>query len=187
VLPAVWQLHDRYIFAQIKGGLLIVDQHAAHERVLYEQALRRLGAEKATSQELLFPQVVDLTREEFDTLLEIQPALERLGFHLSSFGGTTVVVHGVPLGLRNWRDGALLRELIDLAATYPEGQSVEERVAKSYACHAAVRSGEPLTPEEMNGLIDLLFGTSRPQGDPHGRPAFLRLPLEELDRRFGRS
>lgn len=186
----LWQLHRTYILASIKGGLLIIDQHAAHERVLFEETLLRMQTSRAASQEMLFPRVVELTAEEFHTLLDIHPTLEKIGFHLELFGGTSVLVNGIPAGLTRWRDGELLHELIayyaDLAAG-GSGPSIEERVARSYACRSAVKAGEPLTPREMNELVDRLFATTLPQGDPHGRPTLLRVPIDELHRRFGRS
>lgn len=183
----LWQLHRTYILAATRGGLLIIDQHAAHERILFEESILRLRGARAASQELLFPRVVDLTAEEFHRLLDIQPVLERLGFHLELFGGTTVVVHGIPAGLTRWHDGALLHEMIALYGDLPGGPPVEERVARSYACRAAVKAGEPLDPPEMNELVDRLFATTLPQGDPHGRPTYLRIAIEDLHRRFGRS
>jgi DNA mismatch repair protein MutL len=186
-MASMWQLHETYILAAIQNALLIIDQHAAHERVLFEQALSRLRGEPAASQELLFPLVVDLTHDEFSVLLEAQPTLEKLGFHLELFGGTTVLVHAIPAGLREWRHGALLRDVLDHFTDLPAHLDVQERVARSVACQGAVKAGQKLTLEEMNTLVDQLFATEKPQGDPHGRPVFLRVGLEELHRRFGRS
>jgi DNA mismatch repair protein MutL len=187
VLADLWQLHKTYILTSIKGGLLVIDQHAAHERVLFEEAILRIRSGRPATQELLFPQVVPLTAEEFHVLLDIQPILEKFGFHVELFGGTTVVVHGIPAGLTRWRQGDLLHDLIAMYGDQPTGAPLEERVARSYACRAAVKSGEPLTAIEMNELIDRLFATTLPQGDPHGRPTFLRLSIDDIHRRFGRS
>ena len=186
-MASMWQLHETYILAAIEGGLLIIDQHAAHERVLYEQAMKRLEGEPPTSQELLFPLVVDLTHDELSLLLETHAVLEKLGFHLELFGQTTVLVHAIPSGLREWRHGALLRDVLDHVAGLPTNLDVRERVARAVACHGAVKAGQKLSLEEMNALVDQLFATEKPQGDPHGRPVFLRVELSELHRRFGRS
>jgi DNA mismatch repair protein MutL len=186
-MASMWQVHGTYILASIDGGILIIDQHAAHERVLYEEILARLAGEGAMAQELLFPQVVELTPDELSVLLEVTPILKRLGFHLELFGDTTVLVHAIPGGLREWRHGALLRDILDDYTEHATSFDVQERVARSVACQGAVKAGTPLTLEEMNALVDQLFATSKPQGDPHGRPVFLRVPLEELHRRFGRS
>jgi len=187
VMASMWQLHSTYIFASILGAVLIIDQHAAHERVLYEQALGRLRGESAVSQELLFPQVVELTHDELSILLEVNAILEKLGFHLELFGGTSVLVHAIPAGLRAWRHGALLKDVLDHYTDLPTALDVQERVARSVACQGAVKAGQKLSLQEMNTLVDQLFATEKPQGDPHGRPVFLRVELTELNRRFGRS
>jgi DNA mismatch repair protein MutL len=186
-MASLWQVHNTYIFAAIAGGVLIVDQHAAHERVLFERAMGKFRGERTSSQELLFPQVVELTPDEFSVLLEVSTTLEKLGFHLELFGGTTVLVHAIPAGLREWRHGALLRDVLDHYTDLPTATDVQERVARAVACQGAVKAGTKLSLEEMNALVDQLFATEKPQGDPHGRPVFLRFPLQELHRRFGRS
>jgi DNA mismatch repair protein MutL len=187
VLANLWQLHKTYILGAIEGALLIIDQHAAHERVLFERALLRLQGATEPSQELLFPLTVDLTHDEFSLLLESHSVLEKLGFHLEVFGGTTVLVHAIPAGLREWRHGALLRDVLDHVAELSTGMDMTERVARAVACQGAVKAGQKLTLEEMNALVNQLFATDKPQGDPHGRPVFLRVPLTELHHRFGRS
>ncbi len=186
-LANLWQLHRTYILAAIEGGLLIIDQHAAHERVLFEQAVLRFEGAPAASQELLFSLPVELTHDEFALLLETHAVMEKLGFHLEVAEGTSVRVHAIPAGLREWRQGALLRDVLDHVADLPTSMDVTERVARAVACQGAVKAGQKLTLEEMNGLVDQLFATHKPQGDPHGRPVFLRVPLTDLHRRFGRS
>ena len=190
-LPDLWQLHQTYILAPIAGGLLIVDQHAAHERILYEEAMARFKTRGATSQGLLFSLPVDLSRDEFDLLLEVKDALEALGFELEALSPPTVMVRGVPGGIGARDPATLLRDVLDGMGEH-HGRSLArdepwDRVAKSFACHAAVRAGEPLTREEMNHLIDKLFATDLPHGDPHGRATFVRVDLHELNQRFGRS
>jgi DNA mismatch repair protein MutL len=190
-LPDLWQLHQTYILAPIAGGLLIVDQHAAHERILYEEAVERFRTRRATSQGLLFSLPVDLSREEFDLLLEVMPALTAIGFELEALSPPTVLVRGVPAGIGARDPDTLLRDLLDgLGENHGRSLAKDEpwdRVAKSFACHAAVRAGETLSREEMNHLIDRLFATDLPHGDPHGRATFVRVDLHELNQRFGRS
>ena len=190
-LPDLWQLHATYILAPISGGLLIVDQHAAHERILYEEAVARFRTRQATSQGLLFSLPVDLSRDEFDLLLEVQPALQAIGFELEALSPPTVLVRGVPAGIAARDPATLLRDLLDgLGENHGRSLAKDEpwdRVAKSFACHAAVRAGEALSREEMNHLIDRLFATDLPHGDPHGRTTFVRVDLHELNQRFGRS
>jgi len=186
----LWQLHATYILAPVRGGLVIVDQHAAHERVLYEQARARLEGQRGASQQLLFPALIDLSRDQFELLLELGPSLQQLGWDLAPLGPPTVVIRGIPSGLREERPGPLLQDMLDgVAEDTGRGahDDVTERLARSYACHAAVRAGDALTQEEMRVLLDRLFATSRPHGDPHGRPTFVRLELDELHRRFGRG
>jgi DNA mismatch repair protein MutL len=188
--PELWQLHRTYILAPVRGGLVIVDQHAAHERILFEEALERLHGTRGTSQGLLFPALVDLSRDQFELLLELGPSLEQLGWDLAPLGPPTVVIRGVPSGLRHERPGQLLQDVLDgvnEATSRTAEAEVAERLARSYACHAAVKAGDPLSQAEMRGLVDRLFATSRPHGDPHGRPTFVRLDLDELHRRFGRA
>lgn len=184
-----WQLHRTYILAPVRGGLVIVDQHAAHERILYEEARARLVGQQGASQGLLFPVLVDLTRGQFELLLEAGPYLRQLGWDLSPLGPPTVVIQGVPSGLKLERPGAVLQDILDgLGEGTPAGQEdIVERVARSAACHSAVRAGDALSREDMRALVDRLFATSRPHGDPHGRPTFVRMDLDELHRRFGRS
>ena len=184
----LWQLHRTYIVAQIKGGLVIVDQHAAHERVLYEEARRILAGGRGSSQQLLFPLAVDLTADEFEVLLETEAQLRKLGFDIKGSGKNRIVVRGIPAGLRAWREGQLLHDILDgITKEAGESTTAEERLARSFACHAAVKSGDALSLEEMNHLVDELFSTSMPQGDPHGRLTFVRVSLEEIERRLGRS
>ncbi|MBI5711006.1 MAG: DNA mismatch repair endonuclease MutL [Candidatus Eisenbacteria bacterium] len=188
--PELWQLHRTYILAPVRGGLVIVDQHAAHERILYEEALQRLEGERGTAQQLLFPALVDLTNDQFELLLELGPDLRQLGWDLSLLGPPTVVIQGIPSGFRHERPGQLLQDVLD-GMNEGTGRAAPEdlahRLASSWACHAATRAGDPLTQEEMRALVDRLFATSRPHGDPHGRTTFVRLELDELHRRFGRT
>jgi DNA mismatch repair protein MutL len=184
---AIWQLHDRYLLAPIRGGLVIVDQHAAHERILYEEARERLFGAGGPTQHLLFPRVLDLTREELDTLLLHEAQMKRLGYEVSLFGERQIAVRGVPASLpEEAAIQALKRLLVTADDDDASGDPPEERIAKTFACHAAVRSGQPLKPEERRALVDRLFATGLPHGDPHGRATYVRLSMEELDRRFGR-
>jgi DNA mismatch repair protein MutL len=185
----IWQLHRTYILAPVRDGLVIVDQHAAHERILFEEALERLRGARASSQGLLFPALVDLARSRFDLLLEVAEHLKQLGWDLAALSPPTIVIRGVPGALHVEQPGALLQQVLDgIAERGPTAQDqMMERVAASHACHTAIRAGDVLSVEAMRTLVDRLFGTSRPHGDPHGRPTFVRLELADLHRRFGRS
>ena len=189
--PEFWQLHRTYILAPVRGGLVVVDQHAAHERILYEEARARLEGQQGTSQVLMFHTLADLTRDQFELLLEVGPNLRQLGWELAPLGPPTVVIQGVPSGLRVPDPARLLQDVLDGigegAGTPTAQDDLLERLARSHACHAAVRAGDLLTRDEMRTLVDRLFATSRPHGDPHGRPTFVRMDLDELHRRFGRA
>jgi DNA mismatch repair protein MutL len=188
--PELWQLHRTYVLAPVRGGLVIIDQHAAHERILYEEALARLQGEVGTSQQLLFPTLVDLTNDQFELLLELGPYLRQLGWDLSLLGPPTVVIQGVPSGLHHERPGQLLQDVLDGMSENTgraPAEDLSHRLAASWACHAATRAGDALGQEEMRSLVDRLFATSRPHGDPHGRVTYVRLDLDELHRRFGRG
>ena len=187
--PELWQLHRKYILAPVRGGLVIIDQHAAHERILYEEVRARLEGHVGLSQQLLFPALVELSPSQYDYVFELGPWLKQLGWDLSPLAPPTVVVRGVPPELRGDRPGLSLQTMLDDVGERMErsdAPDLVEQLARSYACHAATRAGDPLSAAEMKALVDRLFGTSRPHGDPHGRVTFVRLDLEELDRRFGR-
>ena len=186
-LPVVlWQLHKTYLFASIREGLLIIDQHVAHERILYEEVLRRTG--RPPSQQLLFPHILDLSPLEHALYKEYSAHLEELGFSVKEFSGRTIVVEAVPASLRTIEEGEIVREI--LSELHSQGRGAEDRlhaVAKAYACRGAIKAGEELTQEEMNRLVDELFACETPHLCPHGRPVFVRIALEELHRRFGRA
>ncbi len=188
--PDLWQLHRTYILAPVRGGLVILDQHAAHERILFEEAMGRFHGAPGVSQQLMFPALVDLSRDQFELLLELGPWLKQLGWDLRPLGPPTVVIQGAPGGLKAERPGQLLQDLLDgVSESTGRGahEDLAEHLARSFACHAAIKAGDALTQTEMRALVDRLFATSRPHGDPHGRVTFVRLELDELHRRFGRA
>lgn len=185
----IWQLHDRYLLAPIRGGLVIIDQHAAHERVLYEEARLRLVGEPGPTQHLLFPRVLEVTAAELENLLLLEAHARRLGYEISLFGERQIAIRGIPASIPEETAIDALKRLLsgeEPHERFGESDPPEDRIAKTYACHAAVRSGQALRPEERRVLFDRLFATSLPHGDPHGRPTYIRVALEELDRRFGR-
>lgn len=180
-----WQLHHRYILAPIKNGLILVDQHAAHERILYEELMGRSGGVR--SQQMMFPATVELSPAEWLIFSEHREVFVTLGFDLKEFGGRTIVIEGLPSSTAEADAESVVRGILgDLRDTQQAGSDPRERVARSFACHAAIKAGQPLSQEEMNRLIDRLFATSSPYLDPHGRPAVIKLTLEDLERRFGR-
>ncbi|MDZ7292773.1 MAG: DNA mismatch repair endonuclease MutL [candidate division KSB1 bacterium] len=187
----VWQIHNRYLLSPTPAGLMIIDQHVAHERILYEQALETFEKQNPAPQQLLFPVLVELSAEDFDLLTEFLPFLERLGFIIKYFGQRTMMIEAVPSGSRyanNLQDGKILLEIIDdFRRGKREKLEIRDNVARAYACHAAVRSGDRLSPTTMQALISQLLTTKSPYFCPHGRPVMIQIPLEELDKRFGRT
>ncbi len=184
--PIFWQFADIYILAQVKGKLLLIDQHTAHERVLYEKILKSLGEHKAESQELLFPETVELTPTEFQVFSQNQQFFELFGFDLSPFGDRTLLIRGAPPLAQKKNPAKLLREILDDLENDKKDLEPAKIVARSLACHSAVRAGEKLTIAEMENLFDLLFAAENPYNCPHGRPTIIELPLAEIHRRFGR-
>lgn len=195
---SVWQLHNKYILAHIKNGLIAIDQQVAHQRILYERAIDNMHTRPATSQRLLFPLTLDFGVKEIFIVREAMPLLEKMGFGIRDFGGHTVVVDAIPIGLRTWQDGQLLRDMTrDMAeaehttSVPPAGQArqiapEEHRLASVYAWHTSIRTGEELSTEEMRTLIDQLFATREPFASPYGRPTLVKIGLDEIDNRFKR-
>jgi len=187
-LENIWQVHTKYIVSEIKSGLVVIDQHVAHERILFEQALQALEGSPMPSQTLLFPEVVELPADEFSALIDLFPFLEKIGFRMKEFGKNTVLVEGVPSEMGWEKIRGILKDILDSYETEKrEHASFQEAVAASFACHAAVKAGDVLVKEEMQSLVDRLFATKHPYYCPHGRPIIVNLSLDELDRRFERN
>lgn len=182
-----WQLHGCYILAQIKDGLVIIDQHAAHERIIYEAALESLSTKPTTGQQLLFPLTVELSFEQMSVVEETLPLFRQLGFGIRPFGRSTVIIDAVPTFIKRIDEGDVFLKILDeLIEQGWVASDIEGKLAASLACKAAVKNGDTLTEEEMNHLIDGLFATEQPFSCPHGRPTLIRMPLAELDRKLGR-
>jgi DNA mismatch repair protein MutL len=184
----LWQVFNTYVVFEAPEGLVMVDQHAAHERVLYEVALQQLQGTEAPSQRLLLPITLDLTDEELDMIELHQEGLQCVGYEVAPFGGRTVVIHAVPAPHPRFDAGACFAELVaDLAGGRFAGWANGlERFAMTYACRAAVKGGTPLHEDEMRRLLEKVFQTALPPHDVHGRASIVQIPREELERRFGR-
>jgi DNA mismatch repair protein MutL len=187
--PKIWQLHNKYLICQIKTGLMIIDQHVAHERVLYERAVDVMNQNVPNSQQLLFPQKVEFRPWEYEIFEEIRDDLYRLGFNLRLFGNKTIMIEGVPQDVKPGTEVTILQDMI---AEYQDNASklkLEKRdnLAKSYSCRNAIMAGQKLSLEEMRSLIDNLFATREPYSCPHGRPVIIKLSLDQLDKMFGRK
>lgn len=182
------QLFDTYVTYETADGLIFVDQHSAHERVLYEQVMAQLTGGSSPAQRLLLPMTIELTDEELDAVETHGAELRAVGFEVEGFGGRSVVIHTVPSPHARFDAGACFRELVaDLARGRFGGWANRlERFAATFACRAAVKGGEPLGDREMRELLSRLFATALPPHDVHGRATIVQLPREELERRFGR-
>lgn len=183
------QLHNKYILSQIKSGLMIIDQHVAHERILYEKVLNRLEANMPFSQHLLFPLTIQFDAGNYEVLKELNPLLNRIGFQLKFLAKNNIIVEGVPEDIKSGSEEKILREFIEEYSVNQLEKKLEQRdnIAKSYSCKAAIKAGDKLSEKEMHLLIDQLFATSMPYVCPHGRPIIIKISLEEFDRRFGRT
>lgn len=185
--PLVWQLHHRYILTHLKGGLMVIDQHVAHERILFERAMSDFEKRNPTSQQLLFPEVIELSPEDHSFFKEISPFLEQIGYVIKEFSGRTITIEAVPAGIKHAGDEKGILAIIDeFKKGKGETYDIRENVAKSFACKTAIKAGEKLSTQEMIAIIDQLFETQTPYFCPHGRPVIINISLEELDRRFGR-
>ncbi|NMC44407.1 MAG: hypothetical protein GYA46_10855, partial [candidate division Zixibacteria bacterium] len=177
-----------YLIITIAGELYIVDQHAAHERVLYEEALRQVESGGAAAQKLLFPETVELTAEEYLLFEECQMLLTKLGFDIGPFGQNAVIVQGLPTTLGEQNPSVAVKKILDdIAVLNKAGGELIKSVAQSLACRAAVMAGQKLNSEEVKGLLPRLFAANNPYCCPHGRPTFIKISREELDGRFGRK
>ncbi|MBI5324703.1 MAG: DNA mismatch repair endonuclease MutL [Ignavibacteriae bacterium] len=183
-----WQLHNKYIFTQTVHGLMMVDQHAAHERVLYERAVKAMNKEYSYSQNLLFPINSKVTASELSTIKELITELINLGYTLNLKDPDTIELHGVPLDVRNGLELSSLKEIIDNFTETKKIESTNKRdsLAASYSCKAAIKAGDILTKDEMKKLLKDLFKCDNPFSCPHGRPVIIEVKLDEFDKRFGR-
>jgi DNA mismatch repair protein MutL len=184
------QLRDSYIVAEDETGLVLVDQHAAHERVLFERYLSDAEAGRVETQALLFPVVFDASAEELARLEEERPELARLGFAVEAFGRASIRVDAIPALAASADPERLVRDLLGEAArtrsvsASPAG--LRRRLVTTAACHAAIKVRHRLTTEAMAGLLEGLWATENPTTCPHGRPSVFHLSLEEIERAFRR-
>lgn len=178
-----------YILAENSAGLVIVDQHAAHERILYERLLDQIARNEAPSQKLLLPQTVELGPSDFHFLKEQIPLLERMGFGVSEFGKNSLMVDSIPPHLPAENPGSLFREISDGLRAAGQGVNRErfrEDVIAKTVCRAAVKANDPLKPREAERLLADLFACRQPYCCPHGRPTMIQISRDELEKKFGR-
>jgi len=188
LVPPLTQFHRTYITFERHDALVLIDQHSAHERVLYERFLGGLESGAMPAQRLLFPLTLHLTAAEADAFESEKDGLAKLGFEAEAFGGSTVMVHAVPNPHPRFDAERCLRDTLAALTgdRSPSTHARHERLAATVACKAAVKSGDLLSSEEMRGLYIALARTTLPAHDVHGRATILQLGWDELDRRFGR-
>ena len=186
-IEKLWQVHKKYIVSEINSGLVVIDQHVAHERVLYEESLQAFESKVMSSQTLLFPEEIEFSKDEYDILLEIFPYLKKIGFKIIETNDSKLIVEATPSDISWGNEKKIIKEIIDeFISTRKKYSSYKEALAASFACKAAVKAGDQMTKEEMAMLVNRLFATEHPYYCPHGRPIIMQLSLEELDKRFER-
>jgi DNA mismatch repair protein MutL len=188
-IPPLQQLHRMYLLCETEDGVVLIDQHSAHERVLYERLMARLHGGEAVIQTLLFPMTLHLSAAEADAFEEHREAFVQLGFGIEGFGGQTLVVQSVPMPHQRFDAERALRETIaSLAGDRMAGiAKAHERLAMTVACKAAIKAGDTLSLAEMRALYADLARTTLPAHDVHGRNTIVQLTWDELERRFGRA
>lgn len=189
--PRLWQVLDTYVLAETRDGILIVDQHSAHERILFQKIMDGFEVGGQESQRLLFPLTLRLTAPEVALIEDLGALLSRSGFEVEGFGGDTVIVRAVPNPHRYFDAERAFREMVNELTNGSElvrsAKNQHERIAMTFACKSAIKAGQKLSETEMQELFDQLFATELPHHDVHGRPTVVRLSSTELERRFGRS
>lgn len=188
--PTLFQIANTYIAGEDADGLLIIDQHAAHTRILYEQALETLqNGSCLDSQELLFPELMEFSKLEKEIFHSVENDLKKLGFHIEHFGGDTFQIRAIPSGLPLSRAIKAVREFLDSCSEKGDSSDmvkIQEIMAKSWAKTNACQKGDKLKPEEMARLMGQLMATEDPLKSPYGAPTLLRITLDELAKKFKR-
>lgn len=183
------QVHENYIIAQTATGMVIVDQHAAHERLVYERLKRQMAETGIKAQALLIPEIVELSNNDATRLLEVASDLAGLGLTIEPFGGSAIAVRETPAILGNVSAKALLQDVLDELADLGQSQSLMakmEAILSRMACHGSIRSGRQMRAEEMNALLREMEATPHSGQCNHGRPTYVELKLAEIERLFGR-
>jgi len=183
----IFQVHNRFLISQIKSGLILIDQQLAHERILYERFLQRLENREGASQQSLFPQTVSLQASDFELVKDLLPDIRALGFQIREFGKNALVIEGIPADI-----GPAINEveiLEHLIEGFKNSQGIlklskRDNLARTLARNSAIKAGIPLTPEEMNNLIDQLFACKMPNTSLQGKPVILTFTLDELMQKF---
>lgn len=181
-----WQLHNRYILTQTRTGLTVIDQHAAHKRIIYEKALSATEETLPGTQQLLFAQTVELSATDFSLLKELLPIIQRMGFSIQLLSGNTAIINGVPADIEIGDERQVLRDMLMQYRDLNRKPSLDARhkVAIAFASRTAIPRGKSLSEIEMEMLIDQLFACNDPYTDPLEKPTLIYMPLDDLNKRF---
>lgn len=186
----IGQLHNSYIIAVDNQGLLLIDQHVAHERILFDKFRKKVGEQKVESQNLLLPETLDLSPSQAAAFQMVEKELEEMGFAVMQLSGRTIAIKAVPTDLPPGEVRNLLAEILETVDREKRGNAIEtirDDIAASMACKAAVKVNMKLTPEKMQWMIDNLITNSAATTCPHGRPIILRLTMRDIERNFHRT
>ncbi len=187
-----WQLHQSYIFVQTEDGLIVIDQHAAHERIIFEKILHRIHGAPPQTQKLLFPIVIDLPPYLSNSVPELIgeniKIFQKIGFSIKTFSGDSIVIEEIPIELEDWDGGEIFINIIkQLQLEFEETEDFRDSLAKSVACKAAIKAGRKMNKKEMLALINDLFACEVPYYCPHGRPLIIKMQLSDFEQKFKRN
>ena len=183
------QLHKTYIVSQTADGIVIVDQHAAHERLTYEKIKQNMESNDAAAQYLLLPEIVDLPSEKRDAVIERKAELEKTGMLFEPFGDGAVLVRATPAVLGETNAKTLMNDIADTIMEFGDSLALKERIKKiaaTMACHGSVRAGRILDANEMNALLRQMESVPYSGQCIHGRPTYIELKLKDIEKLFGR-
>jgi DNA mismatch repair protein MutL len=187
VLRVLGQLASTYIIAEGPDGLYLIDQHAAHERILYDRILAQWSQKGVEVQGLLQPATIEFSPREEETLKGSREVLAEFGFAIEHFGNRSYLIRAIPALVAQANTIEIITALFDALASRESPSACEERIAQSLACHAAIRAGQQLSSEEMRELIEQLEQTKQSRACPHGRPTMIHLSAHQLEKEFGRQ
>ena len=184
------QVHENYIIAQTEDSVVIVDQHAAHERLVYEKLKKQMAASSVARQVLLIPEIIELSSSDITTLITAKAQLFKSGLVLEEFGDNAIIVHETPALLGDFNVKSLILDIMDELSNSGNSKKLEEEITSILsrtACHGSIRSGRRLNQEEMNALLREMEVTPYSGQCNHGRPTYIELKLKDIERLFGRT
>jgi len=184
------QVHENYIISQTADGIVIVDQHAAHERLVYEKLKNKMALNGVSSQTLLIPEIIELSEQDSAVLMDLSAELSRFGLSIENFGGNSIVVRETPAILGEVNAKSLILDILDELKDWSESNLVKEKldaILSRVACHGSIRSGRIMKGEEMNALLREMEITPHSGQCNHGRPTYVELKLSDIEKLFGRT